>query len=215
MLPIKSFKFLVSLLCAFVIAINIKAQTTGPTLAKVIPPSPNMQAFQKYGNIPVSPYTGIPNISIPLYDVKFRDITVPISLSYHASGIKVSEEASQVGLGWVINTGGSISRNIIGDDDFYGSVYFNSAQNNVMDFSDGQGPRDLLGRGCTLNMFNKSIANSPTLYTYDIYDYLHESTPVDFQPDQYFYNFLDKSGKFIVKRNRQAILQKQEKNSDY
>ncbi len=211
MLPIKSFKFLVSLLCAFVIAINIKAQTTGPTLAKVTPPSPNMQAFQKYGNIPVSPYTGIPNISIPLYDVKFRDITVPISLSYHASGIKVSEEASQVGLGWVINTGGSISRNIIGDDDFYGSVYFNSAQNNVMDFADGQGPRDLIGRGCTLNMFNKSIANSPTLYTYDIYDYLHENSPVDFQPDQYFYNFLDKSGKFIVKRNRQAILQKQEK----
>src|ERR1700733_7238015 len=90
------------------------AQTTGPQLTTIARPSPTQQAFQKYGDIPVSAYTGIPSVSVPLYTVSYRDISVPITLSYHASGIKVAEEASQVGLGWVINAGGSISRNING-----------------------------------------------------------------------------------------------------
>src|ERR1700745_404186 len=101
-----------AMFCLTVFCIAASAQ--GPPLAKVVPPSPTSQAFQKYGDIPVSAYTGIPDISIPLYTAKFRDISVPISLSYHASGIKVSEEASQVGLGWVLNAGGNITRNIVG-----------------------------------------------------------------------------------------------------
>src|SRR3954462_15371526 len=104
------------------ITTTIFAQTSGPQLAQVVRPSPNVQAMQKYGDIPVSAYTGIANISIPLYTIQFRDITVPISLSYHASGIKVAEEASQVGLGWVLNAGGTISRTVMGDDDFNGDV---------------------------------------------------------------------------------------------
>ena len=90
------------------------AQGTEP---KVIPPSPNAAAFAKYGNIPVSIYTGVPNISVPIYEIKVRDITVPISLSYHASGVRVGDESSRVGLGWVLNAGGMISRNIINRDD--------------------------------------------------------------------------------------------------
>jgi hypothetical protein len=87
-----------------VVGTFIFAKGQAPQLVKVTPPSPNAAAFQKYGEIPVSPYTGIPDISIPVYAVQFRDITIPITLSYHASGIKVNEESSQVGLGWTINT---------------------------------------------------------------------------------------------------------------
>jgi YD repeat-containing protein len=199
------------LLFCFLIPLFKTSFGQGPTLAKVIPPSPNAQAFQKYGSIPVSPYTGLPTISVPLYDINFRDIHVPISLSYHASGIKVAEEASQVGLGWVINSGGSISRNIVGEDDFNGSTYFNSATNTLVDFSDGQGPRDITSSGCILNMFNRSIPNQPTMYNIDLQSALNSFPVFDFQPDQYFYNFLNQSGKFILKRNKQAIIEKQEK----
>src|SRR6476620_10073918 len=119
----------------------LNAQTQGPQLVKVTPPSPNVQAFQKYGDIPVSPYTGVPNISIPLYTVKFRDISVPISISYHASGIKVAEEAGQIGLGWVLNAGGVISRTVIGADDFFANNYFYANPNlpdpNLPEFADG------------------------------------------------------------------------------
>jgi hypothetical protein len=182
-----------------------------PQLAKVTPPSPNAAAFQKYGDIPISPYTGIPNISIPIYTIKFRDISIPISLSYQASGIKVSEEASQVGLGWAINTGGMISRNIIGDDDFYGWAYFNNYANNLEDLTYNHGPTNLIVNGCSLPRFNRNIPQNPTLDTIDLLNQLSASPGYDFQPDQYFYNFLGQSGKFTLKRNRQAALQKAEK----
>jgi hypothetical protein len=191
----------------------LNAQTQGPQLVRVTPPSPNVQAFQKYGDIPVSAYTGVPGISIPLYTVKFRDISVPISISYHASGIKVSEEASQIGLGWALNAGGVISRTVIGADDFFGNNYFYANPDlpdpNLPDFADGLGPTRLLQSGCTAELYNKSIPDQPTIQTKYLEDYFGNG--YEFQPDQYYYNFQDKSGKFIFKRNRQAILQKQEK----
>src|ERR1700722_4225224 len=122
------------LLCSIVSATSATAQ--GPQLANVTPPSPESQAFQKYGDIPVSAYTGIPNISVPLYTIKSHDITVPITLSYHASGIKVSEDATNVGLGWVLNAGGNLSRNVVGLDDWQGSNYFNgTGGNSILDFA--------------------------------------------------------------------------------
>ena len=80
----------------------------------VTPPSPNSASLGKYVDHPVSLYTGIPTISIPIYDLKGRGLNIPISLSYHASGIKVGEVASWVGLGWSLNAGGLITRTIKG-----------------------------------------------------------------------------------------------------
>jgi hypothetical protein len=188
-----------------------QAHAQGPALANVTPPTPTAMAFQKYGDIPVSPYTGVPDITIPLYTAKFRDISVPVTLSYHASGIKVDEDASQVGLGWVLNAGGNITRSIIGYDDFDGNTYFNSSGNNIMDFSNGQGPTGQTVTGCVLSMFNSSNPNSPTTYNYDITSYENAVPAFDFQPDQYYYNFQGHSGKFLLKRNMQAVVQNQEK----
>ncbi len=203
------FTFYPALLSLIVLPAILRGQSTGPQLANIQRPSPNVQAMQKYGDIPVSAYTGVPNISIPLYTVSFRDITLPLSLIYHASGIKVAEEASQVGLGWVLNAGGTISRNILGDDDFNGSVYFNGPGNTATDLSDGQGPLSINEYGCQFYGYNTH--GSQTLDTIDLTSYLNASPPIDFQPDQYYYNLPTASGKFILKRNGQAVLQKQEK----
>jgi hypothetical protein len=86
-------------------------------LKGVIPPSPNAAALAKFGDWPVNLYTGVPSISIPLYTLASRDITVPVTLDYHASGIRVSEIASWVGLGWALNAGGVISRTVRGVPD--------------------------------------------------------------------------------------------------
>jgi len=100
-------------------------------LNKVIPASPNAASLGKYGEIPVSLYTGIPSISIPIYEINEGRIKLPISLSYHAGGIKVEEIASWAGLGWSLSSGGSISRTVMGlpdegNDAVYGSGYFNT-----------------------------------------------------------------------------------------
>ena len=81
-----------------------------PVYIDVFPPSPNASSIAKFGDIPVSQYTGTPNISIPLNSAKSGSIEVPISLSYHASGIRVDELASWIGLGWTLSAGGAISR---------------------------------------------------------------------------------------------------------
>lgn len=83
------------------------------------PTSPEAQAFTKYGNTPVNMYTGTPNIQIPIYTHQGRELNLPISLTYDASGVKVEQLATNVGLGWNLNVGGRITRITNGmPDDF-------------------------------------------------------------------------------------------------
>lgn len=96
------------------LAMEAQGQQAFPT---VIPPSPTSQEFQKYLGYPVSYATGVPEISIPLYTIKEGDLTIPISLSYHASGIKVTQPAYPFGYGWSLTPGLRISRTIMGKPD--------------------------------------------------------------------------------------------------
>ena len=79
--------------------------------------SPTAAALGKYVDVPVNNHTGIPTIDIPLYTVQEGPLTVPISLSYHASGLKVLETACWVGAGWSLIAGGVISRTVRGAPD--------------------------------------------------------------------------------------------------
>ncbi|MDR3046536.1 MAG: RHS repeat protein, partial [Bacteroidales bacterium] len=94
-----------------------------PDFAKYMPtvtpsfPSPQAEAFQIFGQIPVSLYTGTPDISIPLYTLTEGDISVPITLAYHPAGRKVNSLPSWVGLGWNLNVGGVITRIVRGSRD--------------------------------------------------------------------------------------------------
>lgn len=88
-----------------------------------MPKTPESQAFEKYGTTPVDENSGVPNISVPLYNVRGRFLEIPISLSYHASGIKVNQEASWVGLGFDINCGGRITVETKGNIDYNMKLY--------------------------------------------------------------------------------------------
>jgi hypothetical protein len=72
---------------------------------QVTPMPPSTYQFIKYSEIPVSEYTGIPQVSIPIYTIKEGDIEFPIQLTYHAAGNKVADEATWVGLGWNLDVG--------------------------------------------------------------------------------------------------------------
>jgi YD repeat-containing protein len=80
-------------------------------------PSPNAASLGKYGDIPVSYHTGVPEVFIPIYTIQEGSLSVPVSLSYHSSGIRVDEIASWVGLGWSLNAGGMITRSVHGGPD--------------------------------------------------------------------------------------------------
>ncbi len=48
-----------------------------------LPPSPTSVSLGEYAASPVGLYTSIPQINIPIYTLKSRQLSVPISLSYH------------------------------------------------------------------------------------------------------------------------------------
>lgn len=83
-------------------------------MTDILPPAPNAAALAKYGGIEINQNTGAPNISIPLMEVKGKNLSVPVSLNYSSSGIKVDEIASRAGMGWVLKAGGVITRTVRG-----------------------------------------------------------------------------------------------------
>ena len=83
----------------------------------IIPVSPESKGMGKFGDVPVGTYTGTPDISIPIYTIKAGKLSLPITLSYHATGIEVTQEATWVGLGWNLIAGGCISYIPVGGND--------------------------------------------------------------------------------------------------
>lgn len=87
--------------------------------------SPETSQMMKYVDFPVSLVTGTPQIDLPVYTLAGKGISLPVSLSYHAGGgVKVSDMASNVGLGWLLQTGGEVSREIRGIADETASIGF-------------------------------------------------------------------------------------------
>lgn len=91
---------------------GLQAQTDLPQVF-----SPNAAELGKYGRIPVSYFNGLPNISIPLTELRAKNYTLPIYLTYHASGNKPDQHPGWVGLGWTLHAGGCINRIVNGMKD--------------------------------------------------------------------------------------------------
>lgn len=91
----------------------------GFTTTKFFPQAVSPTAYQigQYGRTPVSYFHGLPQISVPLTEVRGRGFTLPVSLSYHGGGIKPDQHPGWVGLGWSLHAGGSITRVIHGMKD--------------------------------------------------------------------------------------------------
>ena len=102
-------------LCSSLVC-NVYAQNDGPLLPS-IPPSPEAAALGKYGQYPVAMYNGLVQIDIPIHTISLPKINIPVSISYHASGIKVDDISTPVGLGWVLNAGGVVTRSVKGRPD--------------------------------------------------------------------------------------------------
>ena len=106
--------FLFFLLSIITIGRSFAQTPYNPSLPLILPQTPNSATLEKFGNYEVSMFTGIPDISIPLYTIKTAGFEVPITLAYHASGNKVTDFPSWVGLNWAIDAGGQINRTMVG-----------------------------------------------------------------------------------------------------
>ncbi len=115
-------------LCS-VFASGQSTNTFNPSLPQLPYLSPEAASLGKYGEIPVSEYTGVPEISVPLHTVRIGELELPLSLTYHASGIKVAQEATWVGLGWDLQAGGCINQIVSGRLDITPNTPWNYWEN--------------------------------------------------------------------------------------
>ena len=97
--------------------------------------SPTAYEMGRYGKTPASHFYGLPNIAIPLTEVRAKGFTLPVTLSYNAGGNKPEQHPGWVGLGWSLNAGGSIIRVINGMKDEMSSMEY-SAQTGMATAAD-------------------------------------------------------------------------------
>jgi YD repeat-containing protein len=115
----------ISMAMACCLLLNVSlAQNAGDDPVTV--QSPETAVFAKSGNIPVGTYTGTASVNVPLFTIEDGPISIPLSLNYNTSGIRVQEESSWTGLGFMLNTGGRITRSVRGQDDFQTTNGYNN-----------------------------------------------------------------------------------------
>ncbi|WP_160711686.1 hypothetical protein [Chitinophaga solisilvae] len=146
--------------------------------------SPTAASLGKFGDIPVNNHTGNPQINIPIYEIESGPLKLPVSLSYHSSGLKVLDPAGWVGAGWALNAGGVISRTVMGAPD----------------------ERNTSSAGSQYGYFSDYGYHS-YLYSGDMQDWqAFASGQKDGEPDLFFYNFNGYSGKFYFSDDRLPVL---------
>ena len=79
--------------------------------------SPRAAALLRCGEYPVSHYTGLPDIEIPIYTIDAGWCRVPVGLRYRGGGIRYDDISAEAGLGWDLAAGGVITQEVRGMDD--------------------------------------------------------------------------------------------------
>lgn len=137
----------------------------------IVSPPSGSAAVAKFIDNPVNLSTGVPQIAIPLYTLNGRKLSFPITVNYNASGIKVSEVAGTVGLGWTLNAEAIITRVVKGRPDEWPNGYFEYASA-IPNYS----PTNPIPASTLMGLASKNV---------------------DMQPDMFYYNTGVDGGKFI------------------
>ncbi len=145
---------------------------------KLIGPSPEAAAMTRYADYPVSYCLGQAEVSIPLYEIKSRSLTLPISLQYNTSGVRVDEVSGIAGLNWSLNAGGVITRTVAGlPDEYMNGLYCPRSKREAYPYSEEEGQM-----------------------LYNDYEYLQKAASGngDREWDLYSYSFPGHSGSFYM-----------------
>ena len=130
---------LVLLLVIFSINQNYAQEGTEnlPSVPSFYVASPEAGKIGEFGDLPTNLSTGQINQDIPIYTIDEGIIQLPVSLSYQYSGLIVDEVPGSVGLGWQLNAGGMITRQVRGlpDEHFNGFIGANQIGLKVLEYA--------------------------------------------------------------------------------
>lgn len=181
---------------------------------QMYPAAPTANNLMKFEEVPVSYYTGIPDIKIPIANIPTNDsnISMNISLNYHPLNAKPGDKSGEEGLGWSLFAGGSITRTIRGSAD--DRVYEGIAKKIGILYDEYN------YAGTQINYTRKYLdelalgANNIEQYQKLFFEALFFNR-YDTDYDLYQYNFMGYTGRFIIKKNssNNLYVEKLDKNN--
>src|SRR5687767_2627615 len=160
--------------------VNINAPSSNGQNKDFIPASPSAASLGIFGQIPVGKYTGTAVVSVPLYNISYKDLQIPIGISYHAAGNKPDFFPGIVGLSWALNAGGVITRVVKGMPDY---ERYDIGQANIPVGYNPTGASDW----STLPRLNTHLSNGGFFTDQDRTN-----------PDEFYFNFNGITGKFYM-----------------
>ncbi len=163
------------------------------------------QSFNQIDNVPLNLFTGQVKVNLPLVEKKLGTLNFNINLLYTGSGgIKIDEPGSTVGRGWMLNTGGVIIRHKRGiPDDFQSHKITHSPPSTPVYENKYNGV-----------LYSSLVAYEPdgsrSLSSADqALDY--ERGNADCQHDIFEFNFMGRSGKFYIGKNKDVLIAQKSK----
>lgn len=149
-------------------------------------PSPVAWSLGRYGDVPVSYFTGRADVSIPIYDFTVRGVTLPVNVSYDTGGVLVNAAPGLAGQNWTLNAGGVITRSVKGWPDEWVCPKNRVVTKTHNYFECHNKLEELLTNGKKDNY--KSLRNEV--------DNIYEKW--DLSPDIFTFNFMGKTGRFFL-----------------
>ena len=196
---------------SMLLSIAASAQLTTEPFSYNTDISPSVESWKmtQHGSLKPSLSTGTMTYSLPLYTYSDEDFTIPISLEYSYGGYKPAVHSGIIGLGWTLNCGGVITREVRGYPDdikdwengIYG--YWHTVAEGVLDddrYKIASGKIRALDRTFVsdvdpleLDLFSDDPAYE--LYGGSIQD---PTSRYDTNPDLFHFSFLGFSGEFMM-----------------
>ncbi|MDG5490641.1 RHS repeat domain-containing protein [Psychroserpens sp. SPM9] len=177
-----------------VFAVMISIMSFGQELPEVIPPSPTVANLMQFEEVPVSYYTGQPNISIPIYSKGLTgDLSMGISLSYNTQGVQINNRSGWTGTSWSLMAGGTISRTVRGEPDEITKSTSTTNKTGIYHLNDYWSYNSLSGAQKT--EFNFLVVGE-------------SGNKYDNKPDLYQFNFMGYSGRFVILKEGSNLVPK-------
>ena len=112
-----SIKIIITLAVFLLSVADITAQNISPEVIPDTPPSPQAVAFNRLGDYQLNNNYGMPDISIPLFEIDHHGYKIPLTLHYEAIPMKPGYNYDVTGFGWTLSGNSCVSRTIKGRAD--------------------------------------------------------------------------------------------------
>ncbi len=204
-------RLLLTTVCLASVRINTSAQLTPEPFSYNADITPSVESWKmtQHGSLRPSLYTGTMTYSLQLYTYSDEDFTLPISLEYSYSGYRPAVHSGIVGLGWTLDCGGVITREVRGypddtrdsDTGIYG--YWHTIAEGVLDddrYKIASGKIRALDRTYVSDVDPLEMDLFSDEPAYELFGGSLEdhSARYDTNPDLFHFNFLGFSGEFMM-----------------